>query len=195
MSARRCLWASVNALRLYGRNSSVPKPGIHIFQLRSKCNCTSLTSTLGAFLCLASRQAALTVFSMKSSAICRRISSTSSSNCSVGSISRTSSCSLGFVRIYKWKKIEKLWFVESRWCRCPKLTWVDEVSLTVPFAFCEEDDDDCIGDPDWFGEAISGAGVDVCCGCCWSTWFPIFRDIVFFFFGVCLSLWLLKYWF
>jgi len=35
MSAMRCLWASVVGALLYGLNSSVPNPGIHIFQLRS----------------------------------------------------------------------------------------------------------------------------------------------------------------
>ena len=38
IKAKRCLWASVMVARLYGRTSSLPKPGIHIFQLRSKCN-------------------------------------------------------------------------------------------------------------------------------------------------------------
>lgn len=35
ISASRCLCASVTVARLYGLSSSVPKPGIHMFQLRS----------------------------------------------------------------------------------------------------------------------------------------------------------------
>ena len=35
MSASRCLCASVTVARLYGRTSSVPNPGIHIFQFVS----------------------------------------------------------------------------------------------------------------------------------------------------------------
>uniref|UniRef100_A0A2M4C8R9 Putative secreted protein n=1 Tax=Anopheles marajoara TaxID=58244 RepID=A0A2M4C8R9_9DIPT len=98
MRASRCLCASVTVARLYGLSSSVPNPGIHMFQLRSRCSWTSRTSTFGTFRCFASRQAALTVFSTKSSAICSNSSSTSSSSCSVGSISRTSSCRRGLVR-------------------------------------------------------------------------------------------------
>lgn len=97
MRAKRCLCASVTAARLYGRSSSVPKPGIHIFQFRSKYSWTSFTSTFDTFRCFANIQAAFTVFSTKSSAIWSNNSSTSSSSCSVGSISRTSSCNLGFV--------------------------------------------------------------------------------------------------
>lgn len=110
MSALRCLWASVTCVRLYGRSSSVPKPGIQRFQLRSRNNCTSLTSTLlsrfgGPFWmrCLAKRHDPLITFSTNSSAICSRQSSTSSSSCSFGSTSRTSSCSRGFVRSWKVK--------------------------------------------------------------------------------------------
>lgn len=106
--AKRCLCASVTVALLYGRSSSVPNPGIHIFQFRSRCNWTSFTSTLDTFRCFASIQAALTVFSIKSSAICSSISSTSSSNCSVGSISRTSSCRRGFVKICQVKDYLKL---------------------------------------------------------------------------------------
>lgn len=36
MRASRCLCASVTVARLYGLSSSVPKPGIHMFQLRSE---------------------------------------------------------------------------------------------------------------------------------------------------------------
>lgn len=63
-----------------------------------KCSCTSFTSTVFAWRCLAKRQAAFTVVSTKSSANCKSISSTSSSNCSVGSTSLTKSCKRVLVR-------------------------------------------------------------------------------------------------
>lgn len=113
MSAKRCLCASVTAARLYGRSSSVPKPGIHIFQLRSRYSCTSFTSTFDTLRCFANKQAAFTVFSTKSSAICNNNSSTSSSNCSLGSISLT----------------YRRWSHESillRWNRWLFLRWIHE---------------------------------------------------------------------
>lgn len=36
ISANLCLCASVTVARLYGRTSSVPKPGIHMFQFLSR---------------------------------------------------------------------------------------------------------------------------------------------------------------
>ena len=43
MSAILDLWASVVAERLWERISSVPKPGIHMFQLRSVDNVGLMT--------------------------------------------------------------------------------------------------------------------------------------------------------
>lgn len=40
ISANLCLCASVTVARLYGRISSVPKPGIHMFQFLSKIQYT-----------------------------------------------------------------------------------------------------------------------------------------------------------
>lgn len=147
ISASRCLWASVTAARLYGRGSSVPKPGIHMFQFLSRCNCTSLVSTLAFFLCLARRQAAFTVFSTKSSAICSSNSSTSSSSCSMGSISRTSSWRRGLVRICNEMGGQWILRVSSqRWLpTCVVLSAEDfpeglvPIGLFVLLLFCEGD--------------------------------------------------------
>lgn len=65
-----------------------------------KCIWTSVTSSAAAWRCLASKHEALTVDSMKSSAICSSSSSTSSSSCSLGSTSLTRSCS--FPRDNTW---------------------------------------------------------------------------------------------
>uniref|UniRef100_A0A6B0UDN7 Putative secreted protein n=1 Tax=Ixodes ricinus TaxID=34613 RepID=A0A6B0UDN7_IXORI len=90
----RCLCASVLLDFLYGCNSSAPKPGIHMFQFFSRLSWTSLVSRVVDFLCFARRQDVVTTFSMNSSAICNKSSSTSSSSCSLGSTSLTRSWSL-----------------------------------------------------------------------------------------------------
>ena len=70
-------------------------------QLVPKCIWTSVTSSADAWRCFASWHDALTVDSMKSSAICSNNSSTSSSSCSFGSTSLTKSCNLPLVRTFK----------------------------------------------------------------------------------------------
>ena len=94
MRARRCLCASVVAEWDFSRLRDVkgwPKPGIFMFQSFSRTSCTSFTSRVLLLRCFAIWHAEVTTESMKSSAICNRASSTSSSSCSQGSISLTNS--------------------------------------------------------------------------------------------------------
>lgn len=50
ISANLCLCASVTVARLYGRTSSVPKPGIHMFQFLSKIQYICVSTVLYIYI-------------------------------------------------------------------------------------------------------------------------------------------------